>query len=291
MATTLALLFAIAPAFAQHGHDEEKKQEGKAEIRIYLADKDKKPLDLKDVTASVVIEPKGGAKRTLKAELVTPKGTKQIGIGHGGEVREAEGGLHVEFVVHKPHDEKGHGEHQDEDATPYFKAEIGLQTYSCGMEGHPVADAPGKCPKCPMEMKARPAEFTAVVIFKVKGETRNAKGFEYPSSMPGTYPAAVAKAEGYLKEIRSLIDKGDLDKVHGVAEKISQICERLPGIAAKDHRAEIEKICKETIALFKEIDDAADAGKKAETEAAYKKYAEKIAALKKHAKMEEEHHK
>ena len=282
---TALFIFAAAPAFAQHGHDEKKQESTKGEIRVYLADKDKKPVDLKDVTASILVEPKGGTRKVLKAELVTPKGDKKVGIGRGGDVVEMEG-YHVEFLVvreHAGHEEKGHGdEHKDEDATPYFKAELDLKGYACGMEGHPVLDKPGKCTKCPMDLKPVDLEFMAVVIFKIKGETKNAKGFQYPPAIPSNYKDAVAKIEDHLKTIDDLIKASDLDKVHGVAEKISRICEKLSKLAPKDDQAEVERVCKEIIALFKEIDEAADAGKKAETVKATEKYKARVAELKKH---------
>lgn len=100
--------------------------------------------------------------------------------------------------------------------------------------------------------------------------------------MPGTYKDAVARIEQHLKEIDELIEHGDLDKVHGVAERISHIGEKLPALAPSDDRADVERTCKEIIALFKEIDHAADAGKKAETEAAVKKYRARVEELRKH---------
>lgn len=281
----LALLAGSAPAFAQHDDHhgkKEKEPESRAEIRVYIADKDKQTVNPKDLSVSVVIEPKGMAKKMLATELVAPHGDKKTAIGHGGDVVEADG-FHVELVVHKIHSEEGHGDHKDEDAAPYFKAPVQLTGYGCGMEGHPILDKPGACPKCPMAMKPVAIEFAAVVIFKVKGQTKNAKGFQYPPAVPATYGDAVAKIETHLKEIDELIEHGDLDKVHAVAERISHISEKLPGMAHSEARGEVEKLSKEIVALFKEIDHAADAGKKDETVAAVKKYRAAVEALKKHA--------
>ncbi len=279
------LVLMATPAFAQD-HDHDKKPEPKGEIRVYLADKDKKPVDLKGVTVTVLLEPKGGTRKVLKTELVTPKGDKRAGLGHGGEVKEMEGGYHVELVVaipHGGHEEKGHDE-KDEDATPYFKAEIALKVYECPMKCQPATDKTGKCAKCGMELKPVDLEFLATVIAKIKGETKNAKGFEHPPGVPGNYADAVAKMEAHLKEIRALIDKGDLEKVHPAAEKISRIAKKLAPMAPKDDVKEVEKLCNELVALFNEIDGAADGGNKPATEKAYAKYKERIEALKKHVK-------
>jgi hypothetical protein len=261
---------------------ESSQEKSKGEIRVYVADKDKKPVDLKDVTGTVFLEPEGGAKRTLKLQAETPKGSQKNGIGHGGDVQEA-GAYHVEFVV-----EKGHGDHKDEhksdDGTPFLSAEIDLTGYTCGMSGHPVVDKAGKCPKCPMTAKPVDLKFSAVVVLKIGQETVNAKGFVYPAAGAKDYSGALAKIEEHLKAIDALIAASDLDKVHSSAEKISHVAETLPALAPKDDKAEVEKIAKEIIALFKEIDDAADAGKKAETIKVVAKYRAKVAELKKHAK-------
>lgn len=293
MTPILSIVWALVAAFAApqgHGHSPTK-----AEIHVYLTDKVKRPVDLTDVTATVLIEPKGAPRKVLKMELVTPKGTKKGGIGHGGEVVEMDG-YHVELVVVIPH--AGHGEKahaadhpRDEDATPYFKAEFDPAGYACGMEGHPVTDKPGTCPKCPMTLKPVPLEFQAVVVFKIKGETKNAKGFQHPPAVPADYPGAVARIEEHLKTIDGLITSSALDKVHAVAEKISRVAEKLPSLAPKDDRAHVEKVSKEVIALFGEIDEAADAGKKDETVKVLSKYRAKVAELKAHAKGGDHHHK
>ncbi len=294
MTRTLIALFTLAasPAFGQDP-DHDKKDAGKGEIRVYVADKDKKTVDPKDLSVTVVLEPKGAPKRTLKTELVAPKGDAKAGIGHGGEVLEAEP-YHVEMVVVKPHahgkeEGKGHDDDKAVDATPYFKAATDLTAYSCGMAGHPTLDKPGKCTQCPMTAKPINLEFSAVVIFKVGSETKNVRGFQYPPAVPKDFSGALAKIEEHLKAIDGLIAANDLDKVHSSAEKISHVAEGLPALAPKDDKAEVEKVAKEIVALFKEIDDAADAGKKAETVTVVGKYRSKVAELKKHAKGDHDH--
>jgi len=275
----LIVAFAASPAIAQekqhkHEKEHEEKAASKGEVRVYLADKNKKPVDLAGVTATLLIEPKGGARKTLKLEAVSPKGEKKAGMGHGGEVL-AMDGYQVEFVVVKEHGEhaegskaehheKGHKEeaHEHADGAPYFRAALDLEASR---------------------------EFSAVVIFKIKGETKNAKGFQYPPAVPNDYKGAVSRIEEHLKQIDDLIKSGDLEKVHGVAEKISHVCEQLPALAEKDHRTSVEKASKEIIALFKEIDEAADSGKKEETVGVANKYKAKVAELKKNAGGE--HHK
>lgn len=293
MTTILAIMGALSTSCVLAQAHEHAKGPAKAEIRVYLADRDKKPIDLSDVSASVLVEPKGAPRKVLKTELVVPKGDKKSGLGHGGEVVEMDG-YHVEFVVVTPHAAHGGKEHADDhhtevDATPYFKSDFDPAAYACGMQGHPVLDKPGTCTKCPMTLKPVALEFQAVVIFKIKGETKNAKGFQHPAAIPANYAGAVAKMEEHLKAIDGLVAAGSLDKVHGVAEKISKIAEKLPSLAPKDDRAHVEKVSKEVVALFGEIDEAADAGKKEETVKAVTKYKAKLAELKAHAKGDHDH--
>ncbi len=273
------MLAGAGPALAQHGHDEEKKGAAAGRVHVHVTDKADKAIDLKAWSATLILETKTLGRKTFKMDLEAAKDGKSE-PAHEGQVVEVEGGYRVEFVVEKVHG----GEKEDFKSDSHFEAAIPLQGYCCGMGGHPWSDKPGKCSKCPMEMTPADLEFTAVVIFKTPGGTINAKGFAWPPAMPTTYAEGMTKLDEHLKSIRGLIDAGDLDRVHAAAERISQVCEKLPSLASKATQAEVDAISKAIVALFKEIDEAADAGKKAETEAVYRKYAEKIEALKKLAR-------
>ncbi|MCZ6691841.1 MAG: heavy metal-binding domain-containing protein [Planctomycetota bacterium] len=265
----------------EHHHEEEERD--KAEIRVYLADKEKRPVDLKGTTATLVIEPQAGGKRTLTMKAVAPKGSKSQGLGHGGEVREM-GDYLVEFAVVKPHAQHGGDGHglEKKDATPYFAVEFPLIGYTCSMHPDVLLEEPGKCPTCSMETKPVNLEFSAVVIFRIGGETLNVKGFEYPPAVPDNYKDAVARLEDHLETIQGLIHSGDLEKVHAIAEKISHVCTKLPDLAPHHDESKVEKICETVIGLFKEIDAAADAGKKKETIEVFEKYKSKVDELKRH---------
>ena len=171
-ASLLLVLFA-APAVAQHHHDDdEKKKDGEAEVRIYLADKDRKPVSLVGVDANVVLATPDGKRKVRKATRVVPPEGERTGLGHGGEVRKMDE-YFVELVVHKPHGEhegEGHG-HKKKDGTPYLGLQIELDELT----------------------------FSAVVIFHIDGETYNVKGFEYPPAVPKNYKDAVARVEEHLK--------------------------------------------------------------------------------------------
>ncbi len=105
--------------------------------------------------------------------------------------------------------------------------------------------------------------------------------------VPATYGEAVAKIESLKKGMGTLIEKGELAKVHVEAEKIGKVAEKLPELAKKQGESaadlkEVELAAKELKDLFDPIDKAADAGKKEETKAVFAKYDAPIARLKKH---------
>ncbi len=264
----------------------EEEASSQGEIKFYVGDKDGKPVDLATWSATLILEPKGMPKQNLKLELNQPKGKKseESAVDHGGQVVDMEGGYKVEMVVEEGSDEEEPGKAEEGEGLADFEAKTAVKVYACPMKCTAPSEKAGKCSKCGMTLAEADLEFTAVVVFKTKDGTKNAKGFTYPADIPATFPLAVAKTEDHLKTIKALIDGGDLDKVHSTAEKISQICRKLPSMAEKDAKADVEKVCGETIALFKEIDEAADAGKKDATLKVYEEYVAKIAALKKHVK-------
>ncbi len=297
--TTALVLVLLGPfGFAQdHGHDkhdkkdkkEEKHEPKQVELQVYLAGKDGKPVDPEGITVTLVIKPEGGERRVLRTKLNNPKGRKAT--GHGGEVRPM-GDYRVEFVVvrsHGGHDEHGE-EHRESDASPYYSAHLNEpEGFACAMGHATQPSGPAKCPKCGMQTMRRELKFTAVVIFRIKGQTHNVKGFEYPPAVPDNYPDAVRKIEEHIASIDALIEKGQLATVHAVAEKISFVCRKLPALASKKNRGSIEKTCKEIIALFKEIDAAGDSGNKAGTRKALDKYKAKVRSLKAAGKEDHGH--
>jgi len=285
MKELLTALMALSAPFAPAAHgDEEGRGAGAGEIRVYLADKDKNPVALTGITVLVLIEPEGATRKMLQTELVTPKGGKRAGIGRGGEVVQMDG-YHVEFLVlkpHAPHEGKAVAGHGEDDGTPYFKAAVDLDAYSCGMKGHPVVGEPGTCSKCPMKLKSVEREFRAVVIFRIQGDTKNAKGFQYPPVVPDNFKDAVAKIGEHVRAIEGLVKEDDNDKAHAVALKITRICEKLPELASVEDREKIASLSKQIIALFKEIDEAAHAGNKDMAVKAAAKYGPMVIELKKH---------
>ena len=95
------------------------------------------------------------------------------------------------------------------------------------------------------------------------------------------------------EQIEHLIESGKLSDVHPPAQHISLIAKRLPELAkksgiAEEHWKDINTQSRDLANLFDEIDEAADAGKKSETEAAFAKMVKLIDSLKMHAPKQEE---
>lgn len=246
-------------------------------IKVYVGDSERNQVGASG-SCTIIITPKSGDKKILKAELVT-EGESHSGakLTHGGQVI-TQGKNSVELVVGKP--EESHGEAESEHGHGESEADTHGETKE-SEEGMPYFQVE-------FDHDSDGAAFSAVVIIKTDKTTFNVKGFEYPFM---DYGSAVATMESHLDEIQTLIDSQKLLKVHAVASKISLLAESLPNAKdfPEDDRSEIEKTCKEIIALFDAIDKAGDAENKNETILVLKKYRAKIDLLAKHLHEDEDH--
>ena len=106
--------------------------------------------------------------------------------------------------------------------------------------------------------------------------------------MPATFKAGVSRQEELHKQIHHHVEHGELAKVHRVAEEMALVANKMKELAqkevAEDRRVEAGRLCNELAGYYKPIDEAADAGKKAETVALHKKMGETIHKLKELAK-------
>jgi hypothetical protein len=106
--------------------------------------------------------------------------------------------------------------------------------------------------------------------------------------MPESFKDGVARLEELHKKIDHQIEHGELPKVHRVAEEMALVARKMKELAqkdvAEDKRVEAGRLCNEIAGYFKPIDEAADAGRKAETEAIHKKMGKAIENLKALAK-------
>lgn len=106
--------------------------------------------------------------------------------------------------------------------------------------------------------------------------------------MPDSFKAGVTRLEELHKTIEYQIEHGELAKVHRVAEEMALVARKMKELAQKDvpqdKQVEAGRLCNEVIGYFRPIDEAADAGKKAETQAIHEKMGKTIGNLKALAK-------
>ena len=87
-------------------------------------------------------------------------------------------------------------------------------------------------------MKVKPVdkEFRAIVIFRIRGDTKNAKGFRYPPVVPGTYEAAVAVIQKHVRAIDGFIRADQNEKAHAAADRALSAGAIAGDIAPDDNR-------------------------------------------------------
>lgn len=257
------------PPGRDRGQEEEKpgvRKMAHGEIRVYLLDKDKKPVDLKDVTASLTIEDKTGLKRTLPLQLVTPKAGEASPAGPEGQLREVEGGqFWAKMFVMKPDAvEKKPGERRP--------GQKGDDLYGDDKKRAPKAqELTGPYFKAELTKEEWTAEFTADVVFRIKGETKTARGFSFPFPEAGNGDAAADHVRNDLKALEGQLRAGDYDKakasVEHLIECVQQVTpERQPGDAA-----EVEKKKQDCMDACRELKAAMDTGKKDTIDSAFSK--------------------
>lgn len=117
-----------------------------------------------------------------------------------------------------------------------------------------------------------------------EGEDHDKPLTEKDVKMPTSFKAGVTRLEELNKTIDHHIEHGELAKVHRVAEEMALVAKKMKEFArtevAEDKQTEVGRLCNEVAGYYKPIDEAADAGKKAETEAIHKKMGEAIEKLK-----------
>lgn len=102
-------------------------------------------------------------------------------------------------------------------------------------------------------------------------------------TLPTSFAAGTTRLAELQKKIQELIDKNDLGSVHHAAEEMAIVARKMKQLAAQDvsedMRTEAGRLCNEVAGYFQPIDEAADAGNKAETVAIHKQMAATIGKL------------
>lgn len=182
-----------------------------------------------------------------------------------GSGLQTEQGAHEEHAAGK-HDEAGHMEGEHKEAA-HAEGEHHGAAHKEGAHAEKHAHAEGHG-HSEAEMKARVEKLAS-------------------------YAEAMHEIDELREQIEHRIESGKLAEVHPPTELISRIAKRLPELASKSGIArenwkDINTQSRDLANLFDEIDEAADAGKKPETEAAFAKMVKLIDSLKAFAPKEEE---
>ena len=192
-----------------------RAQAGDGWIKVYLGDQDRNQIQASG-TCTIVIQPTGGKRITLKAEPVSEEGGSGH-LDHGGQVI-AKGDHTVEFVLEMPVEEHEHAEgahgHDESKGGHEEKSEHG---HEHGEEEAAASFSHFQAPLGELGKDGTDLTFDAVVIIKTDDGTFNVKGFEYPFLDFATITTMMDK---HLDEIQTLIDGSKLLKVHPVASKI-----------------------------------------------------------------------
>ena len=117
-----------------------------------------------------------------------------------------------------------------------------------------------------------------------EGHGASAEEMQAEVAKLASFAEAIHELGEHREEIEHLMKDDKLDKVHPPAQHISLIAKRLFELARKskvseEHWKDINTQSRELANLFDEVDEAADAGKKPETEAAVAKMFKLIDSL------------
>src|SRR3990172_6803538 len=100
---------------------------------------------------------------------------------------------------------------------------------------------------------------------------------------PESFAAGVARLKELHQEINHLIEHDELADVHHVAEEMAILARKMKPLAARDiaqdKLTDAGRLCNQIAGYFRQIDEAADAGKKDETMAIHMQMAATIGNL------------
>jgi hypothetical protein len=226
----------------------------------------------------------------------------QKGDWYGVMFHDTKGWIHKKHVrageaahsEHEKHAEKKHGEHKENAEGKHAKKEHGDDEHG---EAKHAKKEHGEHEEHGEAKHAKKGH-------EEHGEHGHGKAVEFHA--PESYSGGLKQVAHRMGAIAELIEHGKLDEVHAQADVIRKIAQKLPGLAAKkgsgverDDLVEITRAAKALADTFGAIDEAADAGKMAETKEVYANMKGLAASLRKHAKAghdeghgeEKEHHK
>ena len=245
------LLALAAPSWGQQDGKDKSGAPDPCEIRAYLMNKNRQPVEIVGITAILFVEGKDGAELRITLQAVTPKAEEKSGLPSSTAPREVEG-------------------------TEYFASLIAVPPYGNRRSESEDADrrlAKGSIPEPQLRQENAPAEldrnrfalegpyfkadltreqlsaFTcqAGVRFTIKGETRTARGFSCALSKGnGT---AAGRCPGLAEECNQVerhLKAGEMDKAVAVVDRLSaSLCEPCREVPCRQARHGCASCCRD----------------------------------------------
>src|SRR6185503_16071459 len=224
------LLALAAPSWGQQNGKDKSGSSDACEIRAYLMNRSRQPVDIVGITAILFVE-KDGADFRIPLQAVTPKAEEKSGLHSSTAPREVEGTEYFASVITVP--PYGNRQSESDDAERRL-AKGSTQESSAKQETAPVESDRNRFA---LEGSYFKADLTREqlgaltcrtgVRFTIKGENRSARGFSCVLSK-----GSASRSEGCQRlaeecdQVERHLKAGEMDKAGAVVDRLSaSLCE------------------------------------------------------------------
>lgn len=273
----LSICLALGVGGALDGTAQEEKsrdaqvfKNGLCEVRVYVTGIEERPVDLTQMSATLVLKPADGSRSTsVKMTRVDgrnvdrPRKDRIEGIGpHGGEVKTV-GIYEVELVLlHSPVSKADPAnpvkpEPAKEEANPlldgapYFTATYNKMIYWCGAKGHETSFGAGECGPCKQPRTARRNKCTADVNLQIGNQSQIAAGFVLAAY--GYTKFGWDSVDFHLMEVADALQTDDFNTARQHAAHLKRIVDRCGSAEMKkDLLMEVDRLDSALLAGRKE---------------------------------------
>lgn len=245
------LLALAAPSWGQQNGKGKSGAPEPCEIRAYLMNKDRQPVDIVGITAILLVEGKDGAELRIPLQAVTPKAEERSGLHSSTAPREVEGTEYFASLIAAP--SYGNRQSESDDADRRL-AKGSTQESPAKQETAPVESdrnhfsLEGPYFKADLTREQLGALTCRTgVRFTIKGENRSAKGFSCVVSK-----GSASRGEGCQRlaeecdQVERHLKAGEMDKAGAVVDRLSaSLCEPCGEVPCRRARHGCASCCKE----------------------------------------------
>jgi len=242
------LLALAAPSWGQQNGKDKSGTTDAREIRAYLVNKDRQPVDIAGITAVLLVEGKDGAELRIPLQAITPKAEEKSGLQSSTAPREVEGTKYFASLIAVPPYGNRRSESEDADRRlakgsipePQLRQEPELDRNRFALEGpYFKADL----------TREQLGAFTcrAAVQFTVNGEARTAKGFSCTLTKGGgTAAERCPRLAEDCNQVERHLKAGEMDKAGSVVDRLSaSLCEPCGEVSCRRARHGCASCCKD----------------------------------------------